>query len=341
MKYERKKDRNFWIMARNYLHSYMPVTRNLSDKSVDAYKQSLKSYLAFLEEVKSVSDSDVTMDCFNRKNIQEFIEWLRNKDYSVKSINLKLTAIRSFLKYCSEEDFELRGIYTDACSVRKLKEAKAPIVYLQPKATAAILTAFDNKTSKHRRNRMLLILMYDTGARVQELSDLNVSSLHLEMKNPFVTLVGKGRKSRNVPLLEKTVKHLKGYLTEFHSEGAEAPLFYSMLYGRKSRLSTDSISLILKKASEIAKESCNEVPEHVHCHMLRKTKAMDLYKSGVPLPFIMQLLGHESMSTTSGFYAFATLEMMSEAMNKSTNGIISEEKIWKQESVKRIIYSLD
>lgn len=75
--------------------------------------------------------------------------------------------------------------------------------------------------------------------------------------------------------------------------------------------------------------------------MMRKTKAMDLYKSGVPLPFIMQLLGHESMSTTSGFYAFATLEMMSEAMNKSTDGIVSEEKIWKKESVRKILYSLD
>ena len=341
MKYDRKKDKNFWIMARSYLHSYMPVTRNLSDKTVDAYKQSLKSYLSFLEEIKSISDGGVTMDCFNRKNIQEFIEWLRNKDYSVKSINLKLTAIRSFLKYCSEEDFELRGIYTDVCSVRKLKEEKAPIVYLQPKATAAILSAFDNKTSKHRRNRMLLILMYDTGARVQELSDLNVSSLHLDMKYPFVTLVGKGRKSRNVPILEKTVTHLSGYLKEFHSEGEEAPLFYSMLNGRKNRLSTDSISLILKRASDIAMEHCNEVPERVHCHMLRKTKAMDLYKSGVPLPFIMQLLGHESMSTTSGFYAFATLEMMSEAMNKSTAGIVSDEKIWKKESVKKILYSLD
>ena len=161
------------------------------------------------------------------------------------------------------------------------------------------------------------------------------------MKNPFVTLVGKGRKSRNVPLLEKTVKHLKGYLKEFHSEGEEAPLFYSMLNGKKSRLSTDSISLILKTASDIAREHCSEVPDRVHCHMLRKTKAMDLYKNGVPLPFIMQLLGHESMSTTSGFYAFATLEMMSEAMNKSTNGIVSEEKIWKKESVRKILYSLD
>ena len=341
MKYDRKKDRNFWILARNYLHSYMPVTRNLSDKSVDAYKQSLKSYLAFLEKVKSIFDSGVTMDSFNRKNIQEFIEWLKSKDYSVKSINLKLTAVRSFLKYCSEEDFELRGIYTEVCTVRKLKEEKAPIVYLQPKATAAILAAFDNKTAKHRRNRMLLILMYDTGARVQELADLNISSLHLEMKNPFVTLIGKGRKGRNVPLLEKTVKHLKGYLREFHPENDEVPLFYSMLNGKKNRLSPDSISLILKTASDIARENCSEVPDRVHCHMLRKTKAMDLYKSGVPLPFIMQLLGHDSMSTTSGFYAFATLEMMSEAMNKSTDGIVSKEKIWKKESVRKILYSLD
>jgi site-specific recombinase XerD len=341
MKYDRKKDRNFWILARNYLHSYMPVTRNLSDKSVDAYKQSLKSYLAFLEKVKSISDGSVTMDSFNRKNIQEFIVWLKSKDYSVKSINLKLTAIRSFLKYCSEEDFELRGIYSDVCTVRKLKEEKAPIVYLQPNATAAILAAYDNKTAKHRRNRMLLVLMYDTGARVQELVDLNISSLHLEMKNPFVTLIGKGRKGRNVPLLEKTVKHLKGYIREFHPENDEVPLFYSMLNGKKNRLSADSISLILKTASDIARENCSEVPDRVHCHMLRKTKAMDLYRSGVPLPFIMQQLGHESMSTTSGFYAFATLEMMSEAMNKSTDGIVSEEKIWRKESVRKILYSLE
>ena len=55
----------------------------------------------------------------------------------------------------------------------------------------------------------------------------------------------------------------------------------------------------------------------------------------------MQLLGHESMSTTSGFYAFATLEMMSDAMNRSTDGIVSEKKIWKKESVRKILYSLD
>lgn len=174
---------------------------------------------------------------------------------------------------------------------------------------------------------MLLILLYDTGARVQELSDLNLSSLHLEAKNPYVALVGKGRKSRNVPLMAKTVQHLNTYLNDFHPSNAEAPLFYSLMDGMPHRLSTDSISLVLKTAADIARKTCKDVLGKVHCHLIRKTKAMDLYKNGIPLPFIMQLLEHESMSTTSGFYAFETLEMMSEAMNKATPKFDDTEKI--------------
>lgn len=225
MKYKRKKDSNFWILARSYLHDYMPAVRNLSDKSVATYKQSLKTYLRFLEEKKSLSNDNITFDAFSRDHVKEYIAWLKGQDSSPKTINLKLTAIRSFLKYCSEEDFELRGIYSEICSIKKLKEDKKPIQYLQPTATSAILAAYDSKTSKHRRNRMLLILLYDTGARVQELSDLNPSSLHLEAKNPYVTLVGKGRKSRNVPLMAKTVQHLNAYLNEVHHLNAEDPLF--------------------------------------------------------------------------------------------------------------------
>lgn len=149
MKYKRKKDRDFWQLARSYLHDYMPVTRNLSDKSVDTYKQSLKTYLQFLEIEKSLVEEQVTFNAFSRENIKDFISWLKEKGYTPKTINLKLTAIRSFLKYCSEEDFELRGIYTAVCTVKKQKEEKRPIEYLQASATAAILSAYDISTSKH------------------------------------------------------------------------------------------------------------------------------------------------------------------------------------------------
>lgn len=341
MKYKRKKDSDFWKLARVYLHEYMPVIRNLSDKTVETYKQSLKTYLKFLEDVKGLTNEKVTFDVFARDNVKDYIAWLKEQNYTPKSINLKLTAIRSFLKYCSEEDFEIRGVYTEVCSIKKLKEEKKPIQYLQQTATSAILAVYDSRTSKYRRNRMLLILLYDTGARVGELSNLNYSSLHLDIPNPYVTLVGKGRKSRNVPLMVKTVKHLEIYLKEFHPTGNESPLFYSLLDGKPHQLSTDSISLVLKTAADKARQTCKDVPDNVHCHLIRKTKAMDLYKNGVPLPFIMQLLGHESMSTTSGFYAFATLEMMSEAMNKAMPKFEDKDKIWKREDIQKAIYSLD
>ena len=341
MKYKRKKDKDFWLLARAYLHDYMPAVKNLSDKSVDAYKQSLKTYLSFLKEVKSLTEEKVTLDAFSRDNIKEYVTWLKDKEFSPKTINLRLTAIRSFLKYCSEEDFELRGIYTDVCSVKKVKEEKKAIQYLKPQATSAILSAYGADTSKHRRNRMMLILLYDSGARVQELADLNISSLHIGEVNPYITLVGKGRKSRNVPLMAKTVKHLNVYIQEFHPGNEEAPLFYSILGGKPHRLSTDSISLVLKNAADMARKNCDEIPDNVHCHLIRKTKAMDLYRNGVPLPFIMQLLGHESMSTTSGFYAFATLEMMSEAINKSAPKVDDDEKLWKNADIRKAIFSLD
>ena len=343
MKYKRKNDANFWILARKYLHVYMPLTRNLSNKSVEAYKQSLKDYISFLQHNKNIKKENIVFDMFTREYISDFIIHLRTLGKANKSINLKVTAIRSFLKFCSEEDFELRGVYEEAKSIKNVKIEKKPIEYLQENATKAILNAYDGSSAKSRRNRMMLIFLYDSGARVQELSDLNLSSLHLNVKNPYVTLIGKGRKTRNVPLLQKTVEHLKKYLSEFHSDGEEKPLFYSNLDNKPHRISTDSISLILKKAAEIAKTKCIEVPdkEKIHCHLIRKTRAMDLFKNGVPLPFIMQLLGHESMSTTSGFYAFATLEMMSEAIKKSSPEILDVQKQWKTDEFREVLYSLD
>ncbi len=341
MRYKRKKDRCFWTMARSYLHDYMPAIRNLSDKTIETYKHSLKTYLRFLKEEKGLEDELVSFEAFTCDRVKEFIVWLKEQEASTRTINLRVTAIRSFLKYCGQEDFELRGIYESVCQIQKLKEEKRPILYLQLEATAAILSAYGVKSQKHRRNRMMLILLYDTGARVQELADLDVESLHLDAPNPYITIIGKGQKRRNVPIMKKTVAHLNSYLREFHPSEQPAPLFYSMRDGKPHRLSTDSISLVVGTAANMAREICSAVPKNVHCHLFRKTKAMDLYKSGVPLPFIMQLLGHASMSTTSGFYAFATLEMMSEAINRSAPIIGGNEKLWKGKDLKQFLYTLD
>ena len=341
MKYNRNKDYSFWKLARSYLHEYMPLVRNLSNKTIDSYKTSIKIYLKFINDNKNIPNNKINFDIFSRDNLKDYVVWLKENGASPKTINLRMTAIKSFLKYSSEEDYELTVFYNNSKLIKGQKITKQPIEYLKPEATKAILAAFDSKTSKHRRNKMILILMYDSGCRVQEISDLKVSSLHLDDKNTYMTVMGKGRKLRNVPLTTKTVTHLKRYLGEFHKPSIDEYLFYSNIDNIPHQLSTDSISLILKQASEIAKKECDLVPDRVHCHMIRKTKAMDLYKDGVPLPFIMQLLGHESMSTTSGFYAFATLEMISKALNKNQSNVIDEEKLWKNSKKLKDLYNLD
>jgi site-specific recombinase XerD len=342
----RGNDPDFWRLARSFLHEYLPLARNLSERTAETYKQSLSCFLAFLIEALGIERRSVCFEDMKRDVLKEYVNWMQaTKSYSVKTINLRLTSIKSFLKYCSEEDPALVDIYNGAQSIRGLKDEKKPVRYLTQAATTALLKASGTVRAKDRRNTMLLIMMYDSAARVQELCKIRLCDLHLHARSPFVTLIGKGKKRRNVPLMGKTVDHLEGYLKEFHPKwpntDVSRPLFYSIRDRSPHALSTDSVSLVLKRSADLARSRCAEVPEDVHCHLIRKTRAMDLYQQGIPLPFIMQMLGHESMSTTSAFYAFATLEMMSEAINSSSPQAATVEPAWQNKRCLDALYSLD
>ena len=313
---------DFFTFARDYLHSYMPTVRHLSPKTVEAYRISLECFLTFLTAHDHLPRERVTFNLFDRAHLKAWIGWLADdQHYAARTIALRLSAIKAFLAYAAAEDLTLVALNQAARALKAPAAAKRPIEYLTGPETTAVLGAFTGRTAKSRRNRMLLILLYDTAARVSEITALRLTDLTLTPPGHLI-LTGKRDKSRIVPLTDKTVEHLQIYLGEFHPSTSALqgtrPLFYSPHHGQPTRLSVDTVAGVLKQAADTARLSCPSVPEHVHCHLLRKTKAMHLYQQGIPLPIIMRLLGHENTSTTAAFYAFATLDMMRVAINAAT-----------------------
>ena len=162
----------------------------------------------------------------------------------------------------------------------------------------ALLDAIDISKRNGRRDLTLISVLYDSGARVQELADLTGGSIRLQ-KPETINLKGKGKKTRIVPIMEPTARLLQQYLIENDLVSASKrsqPLFFNRSGNKFSRA---GIAYVLKKYISLAKEvHPNLLPDVVSVHSLRHSKAMHMLQAGVPLIYIRDFLGHEEISTT-------------------------------------------
>jgi integrase/recombinase XerD len=336
------REHELWKYVRSYLTVYLPRIRGLSPNTLDSYRQSISTYCLFLKEESGIAFSKISFDQMTRDSVMKFIQSLHARGCGASTCNLRLSSLKSLLKYCADEDIGLYSVYQEVKKIPLAKAVRRPVQYMSEFAMKTLLAQPDTKTRKGVRNRMIMILLYDAGVRVQELLDLRVSDLQLHAKNPFITVTGKGSKTRSVPLMDKTVAHLKEYLKRFHGpseEGAAEPLFYSNRSDAPHKLSTDAVGVMLKHNAERAREKCPEIPQRVHPHLFRHTRSTDLYRAGMPLSYIAEFLGHVNVNTTE-IYASADMEMLRNALQKADLESVQEVPLWKDEESLRKLCGL-
>lgn len=309
------KETDFAIHLTDFLSKYLPGQRNLSKNTIASYRDGFKLFLIFFETEKKKKVTQLELACISRELVVEYLVWLEEKrNCSISTRNQRLAVFRSFFHYVSTQAPETLHLCQKIFNIPTKKNRKQVMNYLSPEGLHLLLKQPDISTRQGRRDYALLTLLYDSAARVQELADLRVRDIRFE--GPAnVTLQGKGRKTRVVPITTKTISILKHYLNENGWLATTASLDFPVFTNsRKFKLSRAGIAYILKKYVEAAtKINRGLIPKLVSPHSLRHSKAVHLLRSGVPLIYIRDFLGHISVTTTE-IYAKVNVEETRKAL---------------------------
>ena len=309
------KPTDFSVHVTNFLTHHLAAQRNLSPNTIKAYRDVFTLLLRFSRDVRGIALERLSLQHIDACFVESFLEHLaKDRQVSIRTQNHRLATLHAFFRYVQSEVPERLFQCQQILAIPLRRHARPVVGYLSKEYLSEILAQPDLRTPAGRRDAVLLSVLYDTGARVQELVDLSVGDLRLESPAQ-VRLMGKGRKMRAVPLMAATVQLLVDYL---HENGLDRPEHFErpLFQNRKgNRLSRWGVRYILEKYVEAVRNQHPGFTQPVSPHSLRHTKGMHLLHSGVSLEIIRDFLGHVDVKTTQ-IYARANLEMKRKALEK-------------------------
>ncbi len=293
------KSKTFLLQLGNYFSVYLPDVRRASKNTIAAYADAFAVFFQFLSESKGIQHTSVTYKDLTPAMFDEFILWMKNeKQYSPTSIRQRMTALSSFLKYASRRDAMAIKPYTNISGSERPVTARTEFPYFTAKEIGILLSFPDANKYLGGRDMVLLSLLYDSGARAQEMCDLCVGDIRYG-KPTKVKLHGKGNKVREVPVSDEVTALLKYHMKQGNYCGSEkqSPLFLSQ---SKEKMTTACIRSIVGKYVRLAKSSHPDLfQEHSYSpHSFRHSKAVHMVEAGVDLIYIRKFLGHATISTT-------------------------------------------
>lgn len=318
------KPTDFSFYLTKFLSQYLPSIVGLSKNTIFSYRDTFKMFIKFCSENKKLKPEKITLITFDKEIIVEYLDWLEQICRNASaSRNVRLSAIHSFCRYLQQEAPEFMNSAQKILAIPLKKIKKLSVNYIGIDAMRILLDTPDKNALEGRRDITLLSLLYDSGARVQEIADLKIRDLRLETP-PTIKLTGKGNKSRIVPLMKPMADLLKQYLKDNSLNKAnttDEPVFTNR---SNEKLTRAGIACIVKKYVDNLQKTCpGQIPKKFSPHCFRHSKAMHLLQSDVNIIYIRDFLGHVDVRTTE-IYARIDGEMKRKALEKSNANIVSD-----------------
>lgn len=338
------KHSEFHTFLHDFLRVHMPLHRDLSCNTIRSYKQAFKQLRLYLRDEKGIPFEDMSFDHLDRATLSGYFSWLKNeKGLKAASVNSRMAAVKSFLKYCGERDISLQMYYEQASTVHAYKKTEGDgFRYLTRDQTEALFSTPDTERKIGRRDRFILMFLYETGARIQEAMDVKIGDIVSDGTCRKVRLKGKGNKVRFIPLREDFLPHLDAYLQEFHlASDNDATLFYTRHNGKPTPMSAGTVNARMKVYEDILRKADSAFPAGLHPHTLRHSKGMAMYKAGIPISYIRDFLGHVSIDTTM-IYARADEEIIRSALESlepiAADDADAPKKAWKGREAELLVF---
>lgn len=269
--------------------------RGASVRTVEAYRDAFELLLGFIEQRIGKPPSALCLTDLDAPLVLDFLDYLETeRGNSARTRNARLAAIHSFMRYAAVRDPASLPVTQRVLAIPAKRFDRPMLGYLTRDQVAAILAAPDRDTWSGRRDAVLLATAYNTGARVSELTGLQVRDVLLD-RQAAVHLHGKGRKQRAIPLWKNTAAELRGWLIQINP-APDAPVFPNRI---GAPLTRSGVRDRLDRAVLLAQQRCPSLRgQRVTPHTLRHSTAMHLLQSGTDLAVIALWLGHESPATT-------------------------------------------
>ena len=312
MRRQAKPPPSFPALVQAFFVEHLTQQRALSPRTVAAYRDAFMLFLGFAEARLGRSPAQLTLPDITPDLIMAFLDHLeRDRHNSVRSRNARLAALRSFLKFAAHRDVSSLQVIEHALGVPAKRFERPMLGYLSREEMLAVIGAPDG-TWFSQRDHVLLLMLYNTGARVSEIIGVTLADVVLDGA-ACVHLHGKGRKQRSVPLWRSTVRQIRAWLRlnpQLQPTSALLPNRDGQAMTRGNV--TQRLALAVKAATTAQPQLATR---RISPHIIRHTTAMHLLQAGVDISVIALWLGHESPTTTHQ-YVEADLAMKEQALGR-------------------------